>query len=90
MSSSVTERIKALQVELQTQRLFVEKSEHKIHEDLYELAQWYKTLENELKKLVEKNGAIISNKGEQSEAKVSTTNKVMCDYCYNYCENDPI
>ncbi len=92
VSSSVSERIKALQVELQTQRLFVEKSERKIHEDLYELADWYKNLENELKKLGEKSGSTTSNKVQKSEVKVSSTNKIkyVCDHCHRNYEHQPI
>lgn len=90
VSSSVSERIKKLQVELQSHHIFVEKSESKIYANIYEVTDWYRKLENELQKLVEKNGAITSNQVEQSEAKVSNNNQFMCDWCHDYCKNDPI
>ena len=90
VSNSVSERIKSIQVELQSHQSYVKKSESKIYADIDKLTDWYKKLEDEVKKLVEKNGSVIIKKVEQSKTTVSSTNKVMCEHCYDDCKNDPI
>jgi ribosomal protein S10 len=88
VSSSVSERITALRVELQSHQISVEKSETKIHADLYELADWYKQLETQLQKRYKKSNVDTSIKIEKQE--ITKTIQYMCEHCHRNYQKQPI
>ena len=83
VSSSVSERITKIQVELQSHQISVENSESKIYADLYELTDWYRKLENELHKQSKKSSLDTSIKTENQGSKVFSPKKIQyeCAYC---------
>lgn len=92
VSSSVSERITNIQVELQNHQISVEKSESKMYADIYELTDWYRKLENELQKQYKKISSNKSIKTENPETQVFTpkTIKYECAYCNQNYQNKSI
>lgn len=88
VSSSVSERIIALRVELQSHQIYVEKSETKIHAELYKLADWYKQLDTRLQKRSKKSNVDTNIKIEKQE--ITKTIQHVCEHCHRNYQKQPI
>lgn len=92
VSSSVSERITELQVELQSHRLSGEKSEIKIGANIYELTNWYRKLEQKVENSSKISISNPSSKIEKREIRVSSLKEIqhICDNCNQPYESKPI
>ena len=92
VSSSVSERITKIQVELQSHQISVEKSESKMYADIYELTDWYRKLEEKIEILSKSSSLHPSSKIEKREIRVSSLKEIqpICETCNQPCQSKPI